>query len=352
MKAKRWLLMLAVLGILLLLAYLQFRMFRSFQWTVLARVFDSISWLRVLAGVALIYGAYITRAFRWSVFLRPVCSSARPVALMPAQFIGFTAVAVLGRLGEFVRPYLIARRQQISFTSQIAVYAVERVFDLFAAAAIIACTLTFSHSVRLLPYSQDFRRAGYLAMLAALLLGALAVAARLAGARVAAVFARIFGWISPAAGHHAQEKILAFSHGLDTIQSFSSLLAALFWSFATWGMISLAYVEVVHSFRLPELAGIPAAQTIILMMYSMFGSVLQLPVVGGGSQLATIHAMISVLGIGPEAATACGLLLYLATFLSVIPAGLFFARAEHVSLRSVAQSSESKEHTLEEASAL
>lgn len=351
MKAKRWLLMLAVLGIILLLAYLQFRMFRSFQWTVLARVFDSISWLRVLVAVALIYGAYMTRAFRWSVFLRPVCP-AKPSALMPSQFIGFTAVAVLGRLGEFVRPYLVARRQKVPFTSQIAVYAVERVFDLFAAATIIACTLTFSHSVRLLPYSQDFRRAGYLAMLAALLLGALAVAARLAGARVAAIFARIFGWISPAAGHHAQEKILAFSHGLNTIQSFSSLLAALFWSFATWGMIALAYVQVVHSFRLPELAAIPAAQTIILMMYSMFGSVLQLPVVGGGSQLATIHAMISVLGIRPEAATACGLLLYLATFLSVIPAGLFFARLEHVSLRSVAQSSENEEHVLEEANAL
>ena len=56
--------------------------------------------------------------------------------MVPAQFIGFTSVAVLGRLGEFVRPYLVARRQQVTFTSQLAVYTVERVFDLLAAAGV------------------------------------------------------------------------------------------------------------------------------------------------------------------------------------------------------------------------
>ncbi len=343
--------MAAVLLVIVLLSYLQFRVFRSFQWSVLAVVFGSILWPRIGVAVALIYGAYITRAFRWSIFLRPT-KPASPAALIPSQFIGFTAVAILGRLGEFVRPYLIARRQQIRFTSQIAVYAVERVFDLLAAATIIAFTLTFSHSVRLLPYSQDFRRAGYLAMLAACCLGGLAVAARFSGERVAAIFGRMFGWISKSFGHHVQEKILAFSHGLDTIQSFGDLLMALFWSFVTWGAIALAYVEVVHSFRVPSLAAIAPAQTIILMMYSLFGSVLQLPVVGGGSQLATIHAMITILGVGPEAATACGLMLYLSTFLSVIPAGLFYARLEHVSLRKVAESSETEEELLEKANAL
>ena len=351
MKAKRWLLMAMVLLVLVLLGYLQFRMFRSFQWSILARVFGSILWSRIGIAIALIYAAYITRAFRWSIFLRPT-KPASPTSLIPSQFIGFTAVAILGRLGEFVRPYLIARRQQISFTSQIAVYAVERVFDLLAAATIIAFTLTFSHSVRALPYSQNFRHAGYLAMLAACLLGGLAVAARVSGERVAAIFGRMFGWISKTAGHHVQEKILAFSHGLDTIRSVGDLLLALFWSFATWGLIALAYVEVVHAFRVPSLAAIFPAQTIILMMYSMFGSVLQLPVVGGGSQLATIHAMISILGVGPEAATACGILLYLSTFLSVIPVGLFFARMEHVSLRKVAESSETEEEALEKADAL
>lgn len=351
MKAKRWLLMAAVLLVLVLLGYLQFRTLRSFRWSVLETVFGSIMWSRIGVAVALIYGAYTTRAFRWSVFLRPT-KPAKPVTLIPSQFIGFTAVAVLGRLGEFVRPYLVARRQQVTFTSQLGVYAVERVFDLLAAASIIAISLTLSTSVSMLPHSENFRRAGYLAMLAALVLGGIAVAIRFSGDRMAALFGRAFGWFSKTAGHFAQEKIHAFSHGLDTIRNWKDLLLALFWSFATWGLIALAYVEVVHAFRVPELATMPAAQTIILLASSLLGSFLQLPVVGGGSQLATIHAMISILGVSPEAATACGILLYLSTFLSVIPAGLIFARMEQVSLRSVAASSEAEEKVLEAADAI
>ncbi|HEX4020139.1 MAG TPA: lysylphosphatidylglycerol synthase transmembrane domain-containing protein [Acidobacteriaceae bacterium] len=340
--------MAVVLLVLVLLGYLQFRTLSSFRWSVLENVFDSILWSRIGLAVACIYGAYVTRAFRWSIFLRPT-KPAKPVALIPAQFIGFTAIAVLGRLGEFVRPYLIARRQQISFTSQLAVYIVERIFDLLAAATIIAVTLSISSSVSMLPHSQDIRRAGYLAMLAAVLLGGVIIAVRISGTRVAAIFGRVFGWFSKAIGHFAQEKIQTFSHGLDTINGISDLLLALFWSFATWGLIALAYVEVVHAFRVPALASVAPAQTIILMAASMFGSVLQLPVVGGGSQLATIQAMISILGVGPEAATACGITLFVATFLTVIPGGLIFARMEQVSLRKVAASSEMAEESLENA---
>ena len=334
-----------VFVLLVVLVYIQFRTLRSFQWAALAQAFDSIEWLRLGIATALIYAAYAARAFRWSVFLRPT-QPASPAQMMPAQFIGFTSVAVLGRLGEFVRPYLIARRQKLTFTSQLGVYAVERVFDLLAAATIIAVTLSVSISVRTLPHHEEFRRAGYIGIAAALLLALIAVIARVAGTLMAAFFHRVFGVISDKAGRIASEKVLAFSVGLGAIGGVVELLLALLYSFLTWGLIALAYVEVVHSFRLPELAAIPPAQTIVLMAASLLGSFLQLPVVGGGSQLATIHALISILNVGPEAATACGLTLYLVTFLTVIPAGLIFARVEHVSLSKVAQASELEEEVL------
>lgn len=340
-----------VFALLLLLIYIQFRTLRSFHWSALAQAFDSINWLQLVLATALIYGAYITRAFRWSVFLRPT-KPASPAQMIPAQFIGFTSVAILGRLGEFVRPYLVARRQQLTFTSQLGVYAVERVFDLLAAAGIIAVTLSVSTSVRSLPHHEDFRRAGYFGIAAALALALLAVAIRMAGPAIATMARRGFGIFSKKLGHAVEEKVLAFSHGLGAIGGLNELLLALLLSFLTWGLIALSYVTIVHAFRLPELAAIPAAQTIVLMAASLLGSFLQLPVVGGGSQLATIHAMISILGVGPEAATACGLTLYVVTFLTVIPAGLIFARVEHVSLRNVAEASETEEELLVEEGAL
>jgi uncharacterized membrane protein YbhN (UPF0104 family) len=325
-----------------ILVTLQVRTLKSFDWSTLTLTFDSIRWLQLALATVLIYGAYITRAFRWSVFMRPT-KPATPAQMIPAQFIGFTAVAVLGRLGEFVRPYLVARRQQVTFTSQLAVYAVERVFDLLAAAGIIAVTLSISKSVQNLPYHQQFRRAGYLGIAAALLLALIAVAIRFFGPAVAAAAGRAFGMISKKLAHAVQEKILAFSHGLDAIAGWSELLLVLLYSFATWGLIALAYVVVVHAFSVPELQSIPAAQTILLMAGSMFGSFAQLPAIGGGSQVAIIYVLTSILRVGPEAATACALTLYVVTFLTVIPAGLAFARVEHVSLRNIARESEIEE---------
>ncbi len=154
----------AVFALLVVLVYVQFRTLKSFEWSTLALTFHSIRWMQLVLATVLIYGAYIARAFRWSVFLRPT-KPASPAQMVPAQFIGFTSVAILGRLGEFVRPYLVARRQQATFTSQLAIYAVERVFDLLAAAGIIAVTLSIRPSVQHLPYPEQFRRAGYIGMI-------------------------------------------------------------------------------------------------------------------------------------------------------------------------------------------
>src|ERR1700688_3042091 len=113
-----------VLGVLI---YLQFRTWRNFDW---ARLFQyGLSWRHILHGVVYIYIAYFLRAVRWKIFLRPVRKEASILGLVPPTLIGFTGLALLGRPGELIRPYLIARRENLPFASQVAVWAVERIFD-------------------------------------------------------------------------------------------------------------------------------------------------------------------------------------------------------------------------------
>jgi hypothetical protein len=77
------------------------------------------------------------------------------------------------------------------------------------------------------------------------------------------------------------------------------------------------------------------------MAASIGGSLLQLPIIGWFTQIAvTAAAMHEFYGAPIEAATACGALLLFVTFLSIIPAGLVFARIERVSLKSVADESQ------------
>ncbi|MFY9978193.1 MAG: UPF0104 family protein, partial [Candidatus Sulfotelmatobacter sp.] len=98
------------------------------------------------------------------------------------------------------------------------------------------------------------------------------------------------------------------------------------------------------SYGVPSLE-IPVSQLLILMGASMVGSMLQLPAVGGGSQIATIAALTSVFDVPPEIAASCGILLWLVTFAAVIPLGLILAHHERLSLRKLSQES----HIAEEA---
>jgi len=97
--------------VLAVLVYLQFRTWKNFDW---ARLFQfQLNWAHILHGVGYIFIAYFLRAVRWKLFLRPVRKQASVLSLLPPTLIGFTGLALLGRPGELIRPYLIARRENL-----------------------------------------------------------------------------------------------------------------------------------------------------------------------------------------------------------------------------------------------
>jgi hypothetical protein len=89
------------------------------------------------------------------------------------------------------------------------------------------------------------------------------------------------------------------------------------------------------------LAGLSFSRTMLLMAASIGGSLLQLPIVGWFTQIAvTATAMHTLYGAPIEAATACGAMLLVVTFICIIPTGLVYSQVEHVSLKKVAMESE------------
>ena len=132
MDKKRYLVYAVVAAILAALIYLQFRTWKNFDWATFWTQARQVSPLHILNAVGLIYFSYFLRAVRWKIFLRPVRKETSTLGLIPPTIIGFTGLALLGRPGELIRPYLIARRTDLSFSSQMAVWAVERIFDIGA----------------------------------------------------------------------------------------------------------------------------------------------------------------------------------------------------------------------------
>ena len=121
----------------------------TFDWNAFLSQTSHVSKLHVLFGIGWIYLAYIMRAIRWNIFLRPVRRASAGRLIAPT-IVGFTGLALLGRAGEMIRPYLIARKENVSFSSQMAVWAVERIFDLGSFALLLSLAIAFAPATRAL----------------------------------------------------------------------------------------------------------------------------------------------------------------------------------------------------------
>ncbi len=345
MDKKRILVSLAVFLLLVVLFYLQYRHWRTFDWATFWSQTHRIKKIHVLHGIALIYLGYLLRALRWKIFLNPVRPKTRTIDMVSPTLVGFTGLALLGRAGEFIRPYLIARRTDLPFSSQVAVWGVERIFDIGAFTVLMMLAIFLPSALPSIPHPEyylRFRELGF--VLTALVAGTsiAAVVIRRQGERVAVWVEKRFGHLSSNLGHRLALKVREFGMGLNTIDGPLSLLWLTLVSVGMWYVIALSYHEVTHSYGVDALE-IPVAQLLILMFSSMLGSMLQLPAVGGGSQMATIATLSSVFDVPAELAASCGILLWLVTFAAVIPAGLALAHHERLSLRKLSVESHQKD---------
>lgn len=346
MNKHRYLAYGLVFVVLAVLVYLQFRHWSEFDWPTFwregRRLGRAPGIYHILHAVLLIYLAYVIRALRWKIFLRPVRRHVSALSLVAPTVIGFTGLAIFGRPGEMIRPYLIARRQDLPFSSQLAVWAVERIFDVGAFTLLLIGAAFLATAPKRLAYYGSFREAGLIFVVLVLAMVAGALAARYHGEALAGWAEKRFAHLSSNLGHKIGLRIREFRDGLNTIHgkwAFAQLAGI---SVLMWCMIAVAYKEVAHAYGQESLE-IPQTQVLLLMGSSMVGSIVQLPGVGGGSQLATIAALEHIFGVPKELAASCGISLWLVTFVAVVPWGLILAHRERLSLRKLSQESQQQE---------
>jgi uncharacterized protein (TIRG00374 family) len=347
MDKKRILASVVVFLILAVLVYLQYRHWRTFDWPTFWSQTHRVNKIRVLYGIAYIYIAYVMRAARWKIFLKPVRPKTTVAELVSPTLVGFAGIALLGRAGEFIRPYLIARRTELPFSSQLAVWAVERIFDIGAFAVLVALAIFLPSALPSIPHPEFYRSFREASFLLIAIVAGTAVAAVLIrrNVEVAAQWVeQRFAHLSSNLGHRLGQKVREFGMGLNTIHGPLSMLWLAMVSVGMWYLIALAYKEVTHSYGVDALE-IPVSQLLILIFASMVGSLLQLPAVGGGSQIATVAILSSVFDVPGELAASCGILLWLVTFAAVIPLGLLLAHRERLSLRKLSVESHQAEES-------
>ncbi len=183
MKKHSWIMYLVgaiLLGALVWLVHTRVH----FQWSVFRDELQHVDWRRIVLGIAMVVFCYWLRAARWAVLIKPQ-KKVSSFSLLGSQVIGFTAVALFGRLADLVRPYLVAKRTKLPLSSQIAVYTVERMFDLGAMALIFSGALLLAPDRATLPHHEALQHAALGGLAVTVALAIFAVSVRASGRAVA-----------------------------------------------------------------------------------------------------------------------------------------------------------------------
>ena len=327
---RKWIKYLILL-ILLLTAAAWFGLTRlkdnGFDWGKFQTALRSLDSFWLAFAILLILLTYMGRAIRWRAMIKPIAPQASLIRLFRAQVIGFTAVTLFGRPGELVRPYLIARNEGVSFSSQLAVWFLERVFDLLAVLLLFGLALnqldpaTASHvSPRL---AWVLRTGGQLA--ASLALGAclFILALRLFADATLNLLTRLIGLLPPVLRQRLGGLVEAVAHGIASTKSNSQMALVLFYTAVEWAVVVAAFYAILRGFG--PTSHLTAWDAIVLCGFVAFGSIVQIPGVGGGLQIVCFLVLTEIYGIGNESASVMAILLWLSTFVIVLPPGLVLA---------------------------
>lgn len=336
----------------------------AFHWSVLGNSWRHANPYLLLLGVVSTYVAYLIRAFRWKRMSRYLGPS-KIASLYSATLMGFACLVILGRAGEPIRPLLIARKEKLPISGMFGVYLLERALDVgatavFAGLALIAISRRGLTAASGIPLVHAMQAGGALFLVAFAVLTAFLVYFRLHGA---GVVARRFeqsvlegknrtGWRAKIAA-----LIAGLSEGLHALRTWGDLGAAVAWTAAHWILVVYIYVWLAHAFG-GRLAALTFSGAMLVLASTMVGSALQLPVGGGGAQVATFLVFTVIFGVEDEPAAAAAISIWLITFASSILVGVPLLLREGWSmgeLRRVASAEreavvlEAEEHLAEDA---
>src|SRR5260370_23371424 len=141
-------LLVALIGLLLLgfVIYLSggFLRHENFSWGKLLHTIRGANPLLLFLSLIAIYCCYALRALRWQVFQANLGPS-HFWEIYKITLAGFSAMFLLGRLGELARPVLLSRKEKLPLADMFGIYALERIFDIANMAVVAATAMLLFH---------------------------------------------------------------------------------------------------------------------------------------------------------------------------------------------------------------
>ncbi|MFN7979370.1 MAG: lysylphosphatidylglycerol synthase transmembrane domain-containing protein [Vicinamibacterales bacterium] len=282
------------------------------------------------AGVACLFGTYVLRAVRWRVMLAPLGAVSLGYAFR-ATVIGFAASFVLpARAGEFIKPWLVARREGLDPTATFATVVIERMLDLVAVLLLLGLFLVaFDPGLAALdPTLFAAVRGGGLAAAAAAVAGMgvlMACASR--PDLLNRIVAACTGWLPEKPRTLVRSLAAGFAGGLAVVKDPARLGLAFAWSVPLWLLIAAQIWVVSRALGVM----MPAAGSLLIMALLVVGVAVPTPGAVGGFHEAYRIGATAFFGADNDHAVGAAIVLHAVGFVPTLIAGAWLMAREGLS---------------------
>ena len=322
-------------GIVISAVCLWFSM-RDVDPVAVGRVLRHANYAGFMAAVATTLFAFWLRALRW----RSLIATPKRLGLgglFSATMIGFMANNILPlRLGEFVRPWALSRREGISKTTLLATVVVERAVDMITLLAILGVALHV-HPISEASEAGRMTRAGAGVLVTTCVALTLFVVILERQPRLAHAFiARLSSPLPEMARDRVARLLSHFVEGLGLFRDLPRLLWVMLLSFVMFGVIVVGLQVSLWALaiRLPWHAGL------IMLVITAIG--IMLPAAPGyiGTMNMACIAGLALFQVGKATAVPFSWFYWASQWAPVTLVGLYCLQREGLSLRSLGQARE------------
>ncbi|MBT5550977.1 MAG: flippase-like domain-containing protein [Nitrospina sp.] len=339
-----------ILGLAIAVGALYYTL-RNISLEELIASFKEVELIYVLPALVIITLTFVIRAYRWQILLRPFKQIPVNEIYAPLM-IGFMGNILPARAGEFLRAYLIGKKQGITFAGAFSTIIVERLFDLLCLLTLFVWVFVvnvdmFDSQLTFSGISVQTMLTGFGKFCGVLVMGLLCFMFLLAY-REEQVKSWI-GWLIKPLPDNWKEKIFLmvgeFALGCKIIKDPGALVQIILLSIGLWFLFVATYYPFYYAFDLQN----KSLDSVLLLTVMVCVLVTILPTPGflGSFNAGVLIALHEIMGEAEVTAVSFGMVSWAASFVVLIAGGLFFIFKDHMSVQSLIKAEEEAETELE-----